>query len=234
MPRVIHSFETVHEDVMSTKRVMNITIPRHITPDEKTIDGADKQQCGLSAALEAIANEKGDQPRTVREMLRYAAEQSGFKVEADGSITSSAQGCSKEDFFHRVASALNQALEIVGSMPAADHQTLEDALTLAFHAGANFKEVKMRTDHLQNLERELSQANSRKRGNDETRRTSLENNFELFKFMHAHLSNGETQVLKVARWAARRGLGAQSNDLEKNAKANRSRYNRWVSANQNQ
>ena len=35
-------------------------------------------------------------------------------------------------------------------------------------------------------------------------------------------------VMEVARAAAEEGLGAKTGDLEKNAQANRSRFNRWV------
>lgn len=233
MSNVTHRFETVFEDEMSTKRVLKLTIPPGMRPSAQPTQGEDEQLCGLEAALRALARESGNRPRTVREVLRYATEKSGFHIEVGGSITNHAAYCTEEDFLHGVACALHQALEIVGSLPETEHKSLEGALTMAFHAGTKFKEAMLRRDHLQNLKRELSQAKSRKRGNEETRRTSLERNLELFKFMHKRLTNGETRVMHVARLAARRGLGAQTGNVEKDAKANRSRYNRWAFASRN-
>lgn len=227
MKKVTHRIETVHQDAMSTKRVMRITIPPLDTSSREAFEeSASSMHREIDLASDTLDEATDARRRSVRAALKYA------ESEADPE----APHCSTGDLMNTVSIRLRNALAIVPMMPAHVRDELEQALNLAFAAGAQFNEAYSRERHLDDLERELSQAKARQNGRDVTRHASENENRELLIFMLNGLrkkpDGTKPKVMEVARWAAKKGLGARSGDLEKDAKANRSRYNRWLRSRQ--
>lgn len=224
MKGVHHDIAQSEPDAMGQRTQIKISIPlpKPNSAEEVRHALADTQS-GLSAAFEK-AEEHREQgfPRNIREAHQWANEV------ADGD----AELHSKSYEMFVVAQGLKRALDYLEDAAAEIKQDFEQALNVAFTAGSNFRLAVSRERHLEDLERELSQAKARERGRDETRRITEGCNRELFIFMLKRLKgNGDGKkpsVMEVARAAAEEGLGAKTGDLEKNAQANRSRFNRWV------
>ncbi|WP_299850371.1 hypothetical protein [uncultured Roseovarius sp.] len=221
MKKVTHEAETVAQDAMGKKNVIKISIPL-VTPetDEDVITAFANVQSGIAQAFEDAERLRDPEfPRNVRDAFHRATD----------AADSDAAPLTMPYEMYVVSQGLEQALDILETVPDDLKYEMEEAVNAAFTAGSNYRNAISRERHLDDLERELSQSKARERGRAENRRNSLAENQDLFEYMHPLVQNPENKVLTIARWAVKKGYGSQTGDLEKDAKANRSRYNRWVS-----
>lgn len=226
MKGIHHEIVQSEPDAMGRRTLLKISIPlARSNTSGQAVEALSNFQSGLKTAFEEVEKLRDNGfPRNVREAHQWANE----AAEED------AAALSKPYEMFVVSKGLQQAVNFLENAPAELKHGFEQALNAAFTSGSNFRLAVSRERHLEDLEREIAQAKARKRGRDENRRASREENQDLFKYMLPMVERDGHKVLTVARWAAAKGYGSQTGDPAKDAQANRSRYNRWVSSKEKQ
>lgn len=225
MKKVTFKANSVAQDAMGKRNIITISIPP-VTPeaDEDLKTAFANVQRGIAQAFESA--EKLRDPAFPKNVC------DAFQRSTDAA-DSDAQPLTMPYEMDVVSKGLRHVLGALKTVPEDLKQEMEEAVNIAFTAGSIYRSAISRERHIDDLERELSQSRARERGRAESRRNSLAENQDLFDYMHPLVERDGHKVLTVARWAVKKGYGSRTGDEEKDAKANRSRYNRWKSGAKN-